>query len=260
MNPMQTYRRVLQGALMAALALVPATLTAQDLPPAEELIDRYVEVIGGRDAVLGAVGSHSKGTFSMPMAGLEATMEVYTATEPNRMLSVIEVPGMGTIQQGYTGEYGWSVDPNLGPRLLEGQELESMREGASNAASVRDPSLFRERTTVERTEMNGEACYKVRLVWQSGRETFDCYSVDSGLLVASQSNEETPMGTIPVVTLISDYEQFGDIRSPTRITQQMMGQEQIITMDWVEYGDIEDDRFTPPAVIQTLIEQKESGQ
>lgn len=261
MKPQQTTHRALFGALLGALALAPAALAAQEeLPPAAEVIDRYVEAIGGREAVMAAGGSHSTGTFSMPAAGLEATMDVYTATDPNRMVSVIEIPGMGTIRQGYTGTYGWSVDPNLGPRLLEGKELASIQEGASNQASVRDASLFDERTTVERTEMNGEACYKVRLVWKSGRETFDCYSVESGLLVASEANEETPMGTIPVITLISDYQQFGDILSPTRIRQQMMGQEQVITMDTVEYGEVDPERFAPPAVIQTLIDQKESGQ
>lgn len=263
MKPFLTPRRAILGALALALlpAAFPAGLRAQDdLPAAGEIIDRYVDAIGGRDAVLSAPGTHSTGAFSMPAAGLEAKMEIYAATEPSRMVSVIEIPGMGIIRNGYTGEYGWSVDPNLGPRLLEGMELESMREGASNAASLRDPSLFDERTTVERTEMNGEACYKVRLVWKSGRETFDCYSVDSGLLVASQSNEETPMGTIPVITLISDYEKFGDVLSPTRIVQQMMGQEQVITIETVEYGEIEAERFDPPASIQTLIDQKAAEQ
>lgn len=263
MKHISSPRRALLGALALALlpATLPAALTAQDdLPPAAELIDRYVETIGGRDAVLSAPGTHSTGAFSMPAAGLEAKMEIYAATEPSRMVSVIEIPGMGTVRNGYTGEHGWSVDPNLGARLLEGMELESMREGASNAASLRDPSLFDERTTVERTELNGEACYKVRLVWKSGRETFDCYSVESGLLIASEANEETPMGTIPVVTLISDYKQFGDILSPTRIVQQMMGQQQVITIETVEYGEIEAERFAPPPAIQTLIDQQESGQ
>lgn len=259
MNASHFGRRALLGALL--LATAPAALMAQgDLPPAAELIDRHVEAIGGREALLTPSGSHSIGAFSMPAAGLEARMEVFASTDPARMVSMIEIPGMGTIQQGFTGEYGWSVDPNLGPRLLDGLELAAIQEGVSNEASLRDPSMFTERTTVERTEIDGEACYKVRLVWKSGRETFDCYSVESGRLIASESNEETPMGTIPVVTLMLDYEQFGEILSPTRIVQRMMGQEQIMTIETVEYGEIDAERFAPPPAIRTLIEARETGQ
>lgn len=247
-------------ALAVAMALVPATLPAQDLPAASELIDRYVEALGGRDVILSQPGSHSRGTFSMPAAGLEATMEIYSSSDPYRSTTIVEIPGMGTVREGYTGEYGWAIDPTMGPRLLEGKELAAARESASNEAAMRDASLFTERTTVELTEMNGEPCYKVRLVWKSGRETFDCYSTETGLLVATEATQSTPMGDIPVVSLVGDYQQFGDVLTPTRVTQQMMGQEQIITIESVEYGPIPDEQFAPPAAIQTLIEQQESGQ
>lgn len=247
------------AALTVALGLVPAALPAQDLPPAAELIDRYVEALGGRDVILAQPGSRATGTFSMPAAGLEASLEVHSATNPDRSITVVEIPGLGTIQEGYTGEYAWSVDPNLGPRLLEGEELAAAREGASTLGQLRDPSMFTERTTVERTEMNGEACYRVKLVWNSGRETFDCYSEETGLLVAQEMVQPTPMGEIPVVTLIGSYEQHGDVLTPMEVTQQMMGQQQIITLDSVEIREIDPERFTPPATIRTLIEQKESG-
>lgn len=249
------------GIFAIALALLPGALVAQDqeLPPADEVIDRYVEAIGGREAYLAQPPSHVTGTFSMPMAGLEASVEIFSASEPDRTFTHVEIPGMGTVLEGYTGEHGWAMDPNMGPRLVEGRELASLRENASHMGELRDASMFSDRTTLERTEMNGEACYKVRLVWKSGRETFDCYSVETGLRIATENVQESPMGEIPVVSLISDYERFGGILSPTLVKQQMMGQEQIIAIDSVEYGPVDDDRFVPPPAIQTLIEQQESG-
>ena len=257
-----TNGKTMPAAVAAAFvfAFSPVSLPAQEqLPPAAEIIDRYVEAIGGRNAVLGHTGSHSTATFSMPMAGIEADMDVLSSTEPIRSITIIEIPGIGTIQEGYTGEYAWSMDPNMGPRLLEGRELEAAREGAMIGAGLRDPSLFTERTTAGRTEMNNEACYRVKLVWKSGRETHDCYSVETGLLVAVEATQPTPMGDIPVVSLMGEYTEFGDVLSPTRVVQQMMGQEQVITIHTVEYGEIDEEGFAPPAAIQTLIEQKESG-
>ena len=257
MNTPKTARRALL--LVAALVAAPAATTAQadaDLPPAEEIIERYVEAIGGRDAVLSQPGSHTTGTFSMPMAGIEAEMEVWASNDPTRMLTVVEIPGMGTVMEGYTGEYGWALDPNMGPRILDGLELAAMREGASELGAVRDESMFTDRTTLERAEIDGEPCFRVRLAWKSGRETVDCYSVESGLLLASETTQETPMGDIPVVSMLKDYQSFGGLLSPTRIVQRMMGQEQIITLNEVEYIEIDPEVFTPPAAIQTLIEQQ----
>lgn len=254
----KTIRR--RALVLAVFILAPAALPAQeatpDLPPAAELIDRYVEALGGRDAIMAQPGSHVTGTFSMPAAGLEATLEVYSAADPDRTITIIEMAGVGTIQEGYTGEHGWSVDPNLGPRLLDGKELAATREGASTLGQLRDASMFSERTTVERAEMNGEACWKVKLVWNSGRETYDCYSVESGLIVATEIVQPSPMGEIPVVSLVSDYEEYGGVLTPTHVVQEMMGQRQIITVDTVEVGPIDPERFAPPAAIMTLIEQK----
>ena len=70
-----------------------------------------------------------------------------------------------------------------------------------------------------------------RMVWKSGRETFDCYSAASGLLVASIGKQESPMGTIEVTNLVSEYKDFGGQKIATRLTQQVMGQEQVLVIE-----------------------------
>jgi hypothetical protein len=253
-----TARRAIIAALALALA-APALAPAQEaLPPADELIDRYVDALGGRDAILSKEGSRSVGTFNLPAAGIEGTLEVLSSTQPTRVRTRIEIPGLGTVESGYTGEVGWSVDPNLGPRLLEGLELAAAMEGSNPEASLRDASFFESRETAELTEMNGEACYRVHLVWKSGRESDDCYSTETGLLVATVANQQSPMGEIEVVTTMDDYQDFGGILTPTRMTQQMLGQQQIFTVEEVEYLEPDAAVFDPPAVIQTLIDQQAS--
>lgn len=257
-------RRLMAVLLLTAAAPVVAAAQDQDsarseLPPAADLIGRYIEAIGGRDAITSQPDSRTIGTFSMPAMGIQGKLEVLAARHPTRLRSLVNIPGLGDIERGYTGEVGWALDPNTGPRLLEGKELAAMVDGASDAGSLRDPSMFTTRETVEKTELNGEPCYKVRLVWNSGRETFDCYSADTGLLVGTTSTEETPMGPIEVVSLLDDYKKFGDLLMATKVTQQMLGQEQVMTVDSVDYGPIDSGKFTPPQAIQTLIDQQKSG-
>jgi hypothetical protein len=143
-----------------------------------------------------------------------------------------------------------------GPRILGGKELDQMKEESSFGASSRQGPNVASAETVEKTTMNGEACYKVKMVWKSGRETFDCYSVASGLLIASVAKQESPMGTVDVTNLISDYKDFGGQKVATRLTQQVMGQEQVLIINTVDYDAADASAFEMPAAIKALAEKK----
>lgn len=248
-----SFHTLRRGAVaLAVLAVTPAITSAQDLPPAEEVIDRYVEAIGGRDAALQSMSSRTVGSFSMPAMGVTGDLTVLTG-EDDQMYTSVTIPGMGEMQSGYTGEVGWSVDPLTGPRLLEGAELDAMREQADDRYAVRDPALFTSIETVGEAEYDGEACWEIAYVWVSGRESSECFSKETGLLIASVSSQESPMGTVDMVTRMSDYQQFGDLLLPTTMRQSAMGQEQVMTIESVEFDAVEDADFEPPAAILTLI-------
>ncbi len=239
-------------ALSALAAFGPTVpLECQDLPPAAGLIDRYVQAVGGRDALLAYPAQRSLGTFEMPMAGLRGEL-VVVSEAPDRMATRITVPGMDPMVSGYDGRIGWSVEPMLGARLLTGRELDTVRDNALTLTAVRDPALFRTMETVGRTEVGGEPCYRVRLVWQSGRETFDCFHIDTGLLVATMEESESPMGVAMVTSRMEDYRSFGGVLLPSRITIEMMGMEQILTIHSVEFEGVDTSLIDPPAEIRAL--------
>ena len=81
---------------------------------------------------------------------------------------------------------------------------------------------------------------------------WDCYSASSGLLVATRSTQKNPMGEIPVLTLYNDYKKFGDVMVPTKMTQEAMGQQQVLTVSSVVFGD-GTEVVAPPAAVQALI-------
>jgi hypothetical protein len=249
-------RRVVRPLLaLATLATVglPATdVRAQELPDADDLIAAYVSASGGAERFDG-MSSVTRGTFSMPSAGLQGTFELYQI-HPDRMRMNVELPGVGEILSGYDGEHGWSLNPMMGPQLMSGPELTQMREQASVAATLRDPSMVPGRETVEEAEYEGEACWKVRLTWASGRETHDCYSKTSGLLVATEAVQATQMGDMATVSIFQDYRDFEGRMLASRMIQRVAGQEQIMTIETVEFGQVEEEQVAPPAQIRALID------
>ena len=160
--------------------------------------------------------------------------------------------GLGEALAKHLALQGYNL--TLSARRLE--KLEAVREESTFGASTRQGPNVASAETVEKTEMNGEACYKVKLVWKSGRETFDCYSVASGLLIASIGKQDTPMGSVDVTNLLSDYKDFGGQKVATRLTQQVMGQEQVLRINNVEYDAADPALFEMPAAIKALAEKK----
>jgi hypothetical protein len=235
---------------LPVLLLAPALAAAQALPDARAVLARYVEVTGAAK-VAAAPGVRTVGTFELAAAGISGQLEALVARD-GRTLTVISIPGVGNITQGTEPDFGWAMDPFQGPRLIEGAEFAQLKEQQDPKGQLRDPSIVTSATTVERTTMDGQACVKLKLVWKSGRESTECYSEETGLLIASESVQKSPMGDIPAVTLFRDYKDFDGTKSATKVVQQVMGQEQVLTMTAMEFGPIPAEKFVVPAEVKAL--------
>lgn len=231
------------GSPLPAAAPAPARI---ELPAASVVLAKFREAMGSR-AWLAAKGVTTTGVLEAPSAGFRASFEL-VQTPPDRMWRAISVPGRGVIENGFDGTTGWVSDPMQGPRLLGGRELDQIREEADFRAGVRDASLVAEALTVADTTIDGQRCYLVKLTWKSGRTTHDCYSAATGLTVATRSEQQTPMGTMTVVSHIGGWKRFGQVMVPTRLVQRVMGQEQVMTITDVKFGRPGKDIVVPHAI------------
>src|SRR5262245_33293709 len=215
--------------LSVASGALPLAGQAQTLPAAKDLIAKYVAATGA-DSWKAHKSARMKATMDMPSAGISAQMEVLHIY-PNHVYTKVDVPGMGAMSSGFDGEKAWSVNPMTGPRVLSGPELDEMRAQSDPAASyTRQSADITSSETVEKTKIAGQECYKVKHTWKSGKVSFDCFSVADGLLIATQQKQNTPMGEIDMMTTLSGYKDFGGFKRPTTMTQEIMGQQQIITI------------------------------
>src|SRR4051812_38560977 len=85
----------------------PATTTqapAKDLPSARAVIDRYVEVAGGKEAFLKHNSVLIKGKTEVAGKDINGSMTVATA-KPNKMVLIVELAGI-PIKTGFDGKVG----------------------------------------------------------------------------------------------------------------------------------------------------------
>ena len=196
-----------------------------------------------------------KGTFEIPAQGMKGDLSIMAAA-PDLIRVMVTLPGLGELQRGYDGKLGWSIDPAIGPRLLEGNELAEFKHSADFYDDLHDPKKFKSITVVGKTMFEGQDCYELKLVKDSGFEYTEFFSVASGLIVGGKLNASSQMGSVPVTSVVSDYKAFGGVLVPTVTRQRMMGLEQLTTVISVSFDPIDPKAFELPPAIAALAAQK----
>src|ERR1700733_11126936 len=94
------------------LAATPLGLTSltfaqtEALPKAESILDRYVEVTGGKAAYEKRKNAVETGTVEIKAQGLKGTVTRYTA-EPAEGYLVMEIDGVGRLESGMDNGVAW---------------------------------------------------------------------------------------------------------------------------------------------------------
>lgn len=237
-----------QGAKPAA----PASAPAATLPSARSIIDRHIEAVGGRKAILAHTSSHATGTMTVAGAGITGVLDVYSA-KPDKSLVKINLGGIGDVFEGFNGTHAWSVSPITGPMLTQGKELAEKKFDADFYSDLHEDGRFASMKTVEKTTFEGRPCYKVSLVRKDGGEDIELYDVETGLKAGAIVTRESQMGPMTVTQVHSDYRKFGGMLLATTMKQTAMGVEQVLKITSVEFDNVAPSMFEPPAQIKALI-------
>ncbi|HEX6039137.1 hypothetical protein, partial [Longimicrobium sp.] len=136
--------------------------------------------------------------------------------------------------------------------VIEGAELEQTVRQADFDANLRFDQLFPTMETVERTEMAGRPCYKVRMVAENGDEAFGCFDTETKLLLGLTSRMESEMGTIESNVTFEDYRDFGGVKMPARTRMSVMGQEMVMTINEMSTEAVPASIFALPAEVAAL--------
>ena len=244
---------------LIALALVmglPGLAMAQEqaLPPAREVLDRFVDAVGGEDVVRKPKSFEMTGEFSMPGSGISGSLGIYSMA-PNLQLVSLEIPGIGKMQEGFDGELAWSVDPTMGPRIKDGSELAQTTFNADFYAVLHLDNRYKSMETLAKTEFGDSTCFKLRLVTTNDDEIFEYFDVDTGLLTGMERTGEAPVGRIKTSQTAGDYREFAGQKMPTRIVVSVGPIEQVLKINDIKVDTVEKSIFEPPAEIRTLAQE-----
>jgi hypothetical protein len=222
------------------------------LPSARSIVEKYVQAIGGRTAVLAHSSSHATGTFTVAGAGISGTIDIYNA-KPAKSLVKSTIGGIGEILEGFDGTHGWGISPMTGPSLAEGVELDQKRFDADFYSDLHDDGRFTSMKTLEKTTFDGRPAYKVSMVKKIGGEDLEYFDVETGFKIGTTGSREGPMGPMNITVSQTDYKKFGDVMVPTTLKQSVSGVQNVITIKSMEFDNVPESTFDIPDKIKALI-------
>lgn len=238
----------------AVLLATGACLAADDLPKADAILDKYIEVTGGKAAYEKNHTEISSGTIEIIGKGIKGSMTNYRA-EPNTSYTELDIQGIGKLREGTDGKIAWSLSALQGPRLKDGEEKASAVQAAKFNAELNWRDTYKAQT-VGVEKVDGKDCYKVTLTPAEGAVMTRYYDKESSLLVKMNMTVKNPMGELPVVSTVGDYRKEGGILMPHKVTQSGAGQEVAITVDSVKYNaEIPKEKLEPPDEIKALLKK-----
>lgn len=253
-------RRTAIVCLLAAPLLVAGALTGaaaeQALPTAEQILDRHVEVTGGRAAYDKIENRVTKATLEIVGQGLSLDMTIYMA-RPNKNYTLIESELIGKAEKGTDGETAWELSMMTGPQIMKGKQKSDFLRDAEMDRLAR---WREEYASVESagTEKVGETiCYKVVLTQEDGPPMTLFFDPDSYLIAKMTMDLETPMGIVPMESFPGEFREVDGLLLAHGGTVKLAGQERRMTIHSVEHNvDLPADRFELPEEIRALMNKQ----
>ena len=201
-------------AIAESSSAVPAESADKDvskLPVADALIDKYIQAIGGANAIQKVSSRVEKGTMSAQ--GQQFPIEIF-AKAPDKRASFMHLPNGGDSITTFDGQSGWMGSPGRPVREMHVGDIEIARLDSDLYFPARIKQIFKELKT-DGTEKVGDRETYVVTGTRDGQPAVHLYfDQQSGLLVRMVRYVDSPLGLNPSQVDYSDYRDSGGAKIP----------------------------------------------
>jgi len=214
------------------------------LPQPDAIIAKYVQALGGADALRTVKSRVITGTVTA--FGHEMPIEI-DAQAPNERASVMKSP-RGESATVYNGQEGWvSMGPRP-PHPLEGSALDQARIEADFYFPLNIQQTF-SRLRERPPQKVGDQMAYVLMGMQQGEPPVELFfSQQTGLLLRRVTFTQTALGRLPQQTDYSDYRKVDGVKVPFQWTvAEPRGQSTVQASEVRQNVPISAEKFAKPA-------------
>ena len=217
------------------------------LPTVEQVLEKYVRALGGREA-LGRVTTRVVKGSRVGADGVPVPEEVYQKA-PDKMSVKTTYPSV-TFRSGFDGARAWARD-SRGADQLNDQFAEALRREAEFFAGVRLRETYPNASVVGRETLDGREAYVVGAAASDGGVEKFYFDAQTGLLARRYVEFRTALGRTPVQVDYGDYREVDGVKVPFQLRWSNPRYSWGRKVDEVKHNVPADDAiFKPPAAGQ----------
>jgi len=215
-------------------------------PSVDQIIDKYVQALGGKAAMEKITSRNTKGTLDISI-GASGTADIYEKA-PNKSLTLIDIAGFGVVREGYNGTVAWSDNPQAGMREKSGVELADTKLDSEFHKPLKLKALYPKMEIQGKQKVGEREAYVIMATPAAGSPEKWYFDAQSGLLIRTDSERETPDGKIPVEGYLEDYKEIDGVKLPFTVRQVLPAFSITIKVSEVKHNvPIEDSKFDKPS-------------
>lgn len=213
--------RLLIGSVLVSLVLAPpAAPQSAQAPGVDQILDHYVQSLGGKDAVEKVTSRTMKGTVENSDDGTTSPAEV-AAKAPNKYLEVISLGDSGQMQQCWNGETGWAKDPDSGLHDMEKADQIAARRDYQFYREIQLKELFPKMTFSGKARVDERDAYVVEAAAADGATEKLYFDVQSGLLVRREFERvNIDDGIVLWEVDYDDYKDVDGVKVPSTVVRK----------------------------------------
>lgn len=221
-------------------------------PTADQVLEAYLEATGGRAAREAKQNYRATGTVSIPQMGIEGKLELLAAA-PGKMVTRMDLGGMGMQEQGVNGDMVWEKSSMTGARIVEGNEAAHLRRASTFNADLKWKELYEKVELVGEADIDGRPAWELAFHTPEGSVETTWYDKETKLPLASEATIDSQMGKVEVKSKMSDWREVEGIKWPFVTEQNMVNMTMVLTMDELDYdAELPENAFAPPAEVEAL--------
>lgn len=216
-------------------------------PTADDILEKYVQALGGRAAFEKINSRVTKGSYEIVGTPVKGEQEVYSKA-PNMATTTTTLPGLGVIKDGYDGQAGWAQDPAEGLRELKGAEHAAAKFDAEFNKEIRYKQLLRQLEVRGSEKVGGREAHVVVGTAEGVGPVKMYFDKQTGLLSRFDTVREGSRGKEAFEVYFEDYREVDGVRIPFGQRWQTSDFTAVVKLTSVKHNEaIEDAKFKKPS-------------
>ncbi|SYZ74752.1 conserved hypothetical protein [Candidatus Zixiibacteriota bacterium] len=220
-----------------------------------EIMAKFIEGTGGQAAYDKISNRITWSTLDIEDQGMKIAITTYAA-KPNKILIVMDIPGVGKVERGMSEGVVWERTPK-GAAIKTGRE---MQEGLRDALFDKFAywrKAFDDVKYAGADTVDGHPCYIAIMTPRIGDPLTVHFDQTSGLIREIDFAVNPKSGPVSVSLTMSDYRRVDGILTAFETRLRMMDEERVMIVDSVKQNtNIPDSLFSLPSDVRALMNVK----